>query len=276
MAVRRKARIGAGVAKGIGKTEAKLVRNMPGRWSPTAARYLAKTDVKALKGASKVIGSRRSSPFGSGRRRRGASLGTRAATKAARGAGKAALRAGKAEAKLARSAISSREPAGPRYLKYGLFALAGLVAGALLARSRSGGTSYMEPPSQTTSGSATTGRGKAWGSGTSGLQQPEGPNRTGSEREYSEPSAGPLVGEERRPQADIGTEEQQVTEQQVRTRLGEDPRTQNMPRVNVEVNAGVVELRGVAPSGEAKMAAGEIAASVEGVREVRNLLTVES
>ncbi len=272
MAVRRKARIGAGVAKGIGKTEAKLVRNMPGRWSPTAARYLAKTDVKALKEASKVIGSRRSPTFGSGRRRRGTKLGTRAA----KGAGKAALRAGKAEAKLARSAISSREPAGPRYLKYGLFTLAGLIAGALLARSRSGGDTYSEPVSQAAPGSTTTGRGETWGSGTSGSQQPEGPNRTGSEREYSEPSAGPLIGEERRPQADIGTQEQQETEQQIRTRLGEDPRTQDMPRVNVEVNAGVVELRGVAPSGQAKMAAGEIAASVEGVREVRNLLTVES
>jgi osmotically-inducible protein OsmY len=49
-----------------------------------------------------------------------------------------------------------------------------------------------------------------------------------------------------------------------------------MPHVNVEVNDGVAELRGVAPSEEAKQAAGEIAASVEGVSEVRNLISVGS
>jgi osmotically-inducible protein OsmY len=48
----------------------------------------------------------------------------------------------------------------------------------------------------------------------------------------------------------------------------------DMPRVNVEVNDGVAELRGTAPSEDAKTAAGEIASSVEGVREVRNLITV--
>jgi osmotically-inducible protein OsmY len=36
----------------------------------------------------------------------------------------------------------------------------------------------------------------------------------------------------------------------------------------------VAELRGVAPSEDAKLAAGEIAQAVEGVREVRNLITV--
>ena len=50
----------------------------------------------------------------------------------------------------------------------------------------------------------------------------------------------------------------------------------DMPRVNVEVNDGVAELRGPAPSEDAKLAAGEIAAQTPGVREVRNLLTVSS
>jgi osmotically-inducible protein OsmY len=36
----------------------------------------------------------------------------------------------------------------------------------------------------------------------------------------------------------------------------------------------VAELRGEAPSEEVKAAAGEIASSVEGVREVRNLIAV--
>jgi osmotically-inducible protein OsmY len=44
--------------------------------------------------------------------------------------------------------------------------------------------------------------------------------------------------------------------------------------VNVEVNDGVAELRGTASSEDAKTAAGEITSSVEGVREVRNLITV--
>ena len=47
-----------------------------------------------------------------------------------------------------------------------------------------------------------------------------------------------------------------------------------MPRVNVEVIDGIAELRGVAPSEDAKLAAGEIAQGVEGVREVRNLIQV--
>jgi osmotically-inducible protein OsmY len=47
-----------------------------------------------------------------------------------------------------------------------------------------------------------------------------------------------------------------------------------LPRVNVEVNDGVAELRGEAPSEEARAAAGEIAADIDGVHEVRNLLTV--
>jgi osmotically-inducible protein OsmY len=69
-------------------------------------------------------------------------------------------------------------------------------------------------------------------------------------------------------------EQQDELEQRIRTQIGEDPRTAEMPRVNVEVNDGIAELRGSAPSEDAKQAAGEIAQGVEGVREVRNLITV--
>jgi osmotically-inducible protein OsmY len=69
-------------------------------------------------------------------------------------------------------------------------------------------------------------------------------------------------------------ESQAEVEQRVRTRIGEDPRTAAMPRVNVEVIDGVAELRGPAPSQEVREAAGEIAADVEGVTEVRNLIVV--
>lgn len=186
----------------------------------------------------------------------GARASARVAPKVGRLAGKAAWRAGKAEARLAKRALSSREPASARVFKYGLFALAGFAIGALVARSRSeNGTS-----STGTSGTA--------------YQRPEDPNRTGAERGYSDPSSGPLIGEQHRGQVGDVPVQQEEVENRIRTRIGEDPRTSDIPRVNVEVNDGVAELRGVAPTEEAKQAAGEIAASTDGVREVRNLITV--
>jgi hypothetical protein len=221
----------------------------------------------------------------------GARVGARVAPKAGKAAGKTAWRLGKAEAKLARRAMSSREPAGVRFLKYGFFALVGLAVGALISRLRSNGgasdtsSSFTGTTGQHSpdAGSPAGQRGETWGTGTptgtagggAGThQRPEESNRTGAERSYSDPSSGPLIGEERRGSVEGVAEQQEEVEQRIRTRLGEDPRTTDMPRVNVEVNDGVAELRGEAPSEEAKAAAGEIASSIEGVREVRNLITV--
>src|SRR5215212_8361289 len=215
----------------------------------------------------------------------GAKLGARVAPKAGKVAGKAAWRMSKAQAKLARQAASSREPRGLRFLKYGFFALAGLAIGALISRSGRGGasSSFTGTTGQHSpdAGSPAGQRGETWGSGTptgtaggGTRQRPEGTNRTGAEREYSDPSSGPLIGEQHRGDIEGVPEQQEEVEQRIRTRLGEDPRTMDMPRVNVEVNDGVAELRGTAPSEDAKTAAGEIASSVEGVREVRNLITV--
>lgn len=204
-----------------------------------------------------MAGKRKAAKAGT---RAGARIGARVAPKAGKLAGKAAWRAGKAEAKLAKHAMSSREPAGARIFKYGLFALAGFVIGALVARSRSenGGSTF-------TDGGGTTG---------ATYQGPGDQNRTGAERGYSDPSSGPLIGESHRGQVgDVPVQHEEI-ENRIRTRIGEDERTRDIPRVNVEVNDGVAELRGVAPSEDAKQAAGEIAASIEGVREVRNLLTV--
>ena len=199
------------------------------------------------------------------------------ARRTARGAGKAALKGGT-------RVLRRRESAGSRYLKYGLSALTGFIVGALLARSgekevSSGGTDQ---------------RGETWGSGSplgpassatartvsdpaspAAHQRPEDPNRTGAEREYSDPSSGPLIGRRHRGRIGDIPEQQQEVEQRIRTRIGEDPRTINLPHLNVEVNDGVAELRGPAPSEAVKEAAGEIAAETEGVREVRNLLTVD-
>jgi len=195
----------------------------------------------------------------------GARVGARVAPKAGRAAGKTAWKLGKGQAKLTRRAVTSQEPTPLRFVKYGFFALVGLAVGALISRSgRNGGTP-----------------GETWGSGTSTGASPAGthqrtedPNRTGAERAYSDPSTGPLIGEQHSGQVGDVPVQQEEVEQQIRTRLGEDPRTMDMPRVNVEVNDGVAELRGVAPTEEAKAAAGEIASSIEGVREVRNLITV--
>jgi BON domain len=224
----------------------------------------------------------------------GAKAGSRVAPRAGKLAGKAALRAGKGQAKLARAAMSPKEPAGSRFLKYGFFALAGLAVGALLSRSKgetdssssfTGTTGQHTPDSASPAGQ----RGETWGSGTptgtaggatgavpsdpAAPQRPDDPNRTGAEREYSDPSAGPLIGEHHGSVAGVG-ESQPEAEQRIRTLIGEDPRTAAMPRVNVEVIDGVAELRGPAPSQEAREAAAEIAAGVEGVTEVRNLIVV--
>ena len=227
----------------------------------------------------------------------GAKLGKRVTPIAGRTAGKAALKVGKGQAKLARQAMSSREPRGGRLLKYGFFALLGLAVGAALARSRSGdsqggsssftGTTGHHSPD---AGSPAGQRGETWGSGTptgtaggaaaggasdpAAPQNAEDPNRTGAERGFSDPSSGPLIGEQHRGSVEGVGEQQEEVEQRIRTRIGEDPRTADLPSLNVEVNDGVAELRGPAPSEEAKQAAGEIAQETEGVREVRNMITV--
>ncbi len=237
--------------------------------------------------------------------RTGRKAGAKAAAKAARGAGKAAgkavLAGGKGQGKLARQALRSQEPSGSRFLRYGFFAVVGFVAGALVARfggkegaesSYTGGTGHHAPDP----GSPAGRRGETWGSGAplgaSGPaagpagrprpppppppphQRPEAPNRTGAERSYSDPSGGPLIGEQHRGSIGDIPEQQEEVEQRIRSRVGDDPRTLGMQRLNVEVNDGVAEIRGVAPSETAKEAVGEIAASTEGVREVRNLITV--
>jgi hypothetical protein len=160
--------------------------------------------------------------------------------KAGRAAGKIGWKLGKGQAKLVRQAASSREPRGLRFLKYGFFALAGLAIGALVSRSgRDGasssftGTTGQHSPD---AGSPAGQRGETWGSGTptgtagGGAQHPEDPNRTGAERGYSDPSSGPLIGEQHRGDIEGVPEQQEEVEQRIRTSLGEDPRTADMPR----------------------------------------------
>jgi hypothetical protein len=244
---------------------------------------VARSAGKAALGAGKVL-------------KGGAKSGTaRTATgKAVRGASKVALKGGKRVA-------SPGESAGSRLLKYGFFAIVGFAVGALVARSGAredassftGGTGHHTPDAGSPAGQ----RGETWGSGTplgtagdaagaasgtdigttpSQHQRPEDPNRTGAEREYSDPSSGPLVG--RRHRGNIGEvpEQQEEIENRIRTRVGEDPRTLDVPHLNVEVNEGVADIRGEVHSEEEKQAVEEIANEVEGVTEVRNLITVNT
>jgi hypothetical protein len=179
--------------------------------------------------------------------------------------------------------MSSKEPRGSRFLKYGLFALAGFAVGALVARSgredngtSPGATGHHHPDP----GSPAGRRGETWGSGTplggtgAGTAHTSTSDNAGAERGHSDPSSGPLIGEQHNPNAGDVPEQQEDIENRIRTRIGEDPRTRDLPRVNVEVNDGVVDLRGTAPTEDAKLAVGEIAAETEGVREVRNLIQV--
>jgi hypothetical protein len=214
--------------------------------------------------------------------RAGAKVGAKVAPRAGKTAGKLAWKAGKSEAKLIRRAMSAQQSRKSRYFKYAIFTLIGLAIGAAIARSRKdSGTSDESSSFTDTTGQHAPGpgspagqRGETWGSGTpTGTAGGGGPQGTGAERDYSDPSSGPLIGEHHGTVEGVG-EEQDDLEQRIRTNIGEDPRTEEMPRVNVEVNDGVAELRGVAPSEDAKLAAGEIAQAVEGVREVRNLITV--
>ena len=226
----------------------------------------------------------------------GAAVGAKAAKGAARGAGKMALKGGKAQARLAKQALGSQEPAGPRYLKYGFFALVGFAIGALVARSsnREDASTFTGATGQHTPdfGSPAGQRGETWGSGTptgaaggaagavsdptrpESLQRPEDPNRTGTGRDYSDPSSGPLVGRTHRGRIGDVPEQQEEVENRIRTRVGEDPRTADLPHLNVEVNDGVADIRGEVHSEEERQAVEEIASAVEGVTEVRNLLTV--
>lgn len=183
-------------------------------------------------------------------------VGAKSASKAGRGFGKVASKKGKREFRVAEKNLQSRG-GGRKLLKFSLLALAGLGIGALVARAIGGQDS-----------TSSNGGSTATGSGANGVE--------GASQGHSDPSSGPLIGEQRRGDIEGVTESWPEAEQRIKTRIGEDDRTSGMPRVNVEVNGGVAELRGAAPSEEAKEAAGEIAAEAEGVSEVRNLIEVES
>jgi hypothetical protein len=233
----------------------------------TRERAAGKATLGAAKGAGKAA-------LGAGKVLKGGAK-SRTARRTARGAGKATLKGGSRVLTPGRSIV-------PPYLKYGFFALIGFAVGALVARSGNredastftGATGRHTPDADSPAGQ----RGATWSSETptapASHQRSEDPNRTGAEREYSDPSTGPLIGRSHRDRTeDIPVQEEEV-ENRIRTRVGEDPRTLDVPHLNVEVNDGVADIRGEVHTEEEKQAVEEIASNTEGVTEVRNLLTV--
>lgn len=218
----------------------------------TRERVAGKATLGVARGAGKAA-------LGAGKVVKGGAksrIARRATGKAARGAGKVAFRGGK-------RAASPGMPAGSRFLRYAFFAIAGFAVGALVARSGNREDSS-----------------SSWGSGTdigttpSQHQRPGDPHRTGAERDYSDPSSGPLIGRTHRGRIGDIPEQQEEIENRIRTRVGEDPRTLDVPHLNVEVNEGVADIRGEVHTEDEKQAVEEIASNVEGVTEVRNLITV--
>ncbi|MGI8649037.1 MAG: BON domain-containing protein [Rubrobacter sp.] len=190
-----------------------------------------------------------------GKKLKGGKLASKAGAKVGRKlaphAGKTALKLGKAEMKLIRAAMRSREPRSSRYLKYGLFLTVGLALGALIKNVKKSEDSEFG----SSSGSSTASDGPPSGSSTA--------------------SDGPLIGGGGGfVSSTVIPEQQEDIEQTIRSALGQDDRTKDIPKPNVTVNAGVAELRGPVPSEASKSAAQEIASGIEGVREVRNLLVV--
>jgi hyperosmotically inducible protein len=61
----------------------------------------------------------------------------------------------------------------------------------------------------------------------------------------------------------------------VKTALASDAGAKTMTNINVDSNNGVVTLKGKVDSADMKKKAGEIAKKVEGVKSVKNQLTVE-
>jgi len=224
----------------------------------TRERAAGKATLAAARGAGKAA-------LGASKVLKGGAK-SRTARKTARGAGKATLKGGSRVLTPGRSIV-------PPYLKYGFFALIGFAVGALVARSGN------RQDASTFTGTTGTAGGSAPGmvsdpAAPASHQRSEDPNRTGAEREYSDPSAGPLIGRSHRDRTeDIPVQEEEV-ENRIRTRVGEDPRTLDLPHLNVEVNDGVADIRGEVHTEEEKQAVEEIASNTEGVTEVRNLLTV--
>src|SRR4051794_18347706 len=150
---RTKAKAAGEAARSVGKATGvagkALLKSGTAR---SATRGGRKAAGKAALGAGKVVGGAGKTLLKSGTARR-----------ATRGTGKIALKGGV-------RALTPKEPATTRFLKYGFFTLVGFVVGALVARmgekevssSFTGGTGAHPPDPGSPAGQ----RGETWGMGT--------------------------------------------------------------------------------------------------------------
>lgn len=192
----------------------------------------------------------------------GASGGSRLANKGATGgAARAAFGGGGRSGRLsghARRALAGGETAArprsgyPGY--YGPLVLGGLalcaaaVALVLMRRGRRGDTGPEDedaaPPAPPSA------------SGLAPAETPEPPEGPGTRADAPEPSPDGRI------------------EERVRARIGEDPRTRDLPPVSIGVEDGMAWIDGSAPSQEAKEALTEVVGAVDGVNIVVNRVVV--
>ena len=65
-------------------------------------------------------------------------------------------------------------------------------------------------------------------------------------------------------------------EERIRARVGEDPRTRDLPSPGIKVEDGMVWIEGRVPSSEAREALTEVVGDVEGVNIVVNRVLVDT
>lgn len=206
-------------------------------------------------------------------------LAAKAAPHALRGAGKAgkigawgAGKAVKAEGRMLKHALSSREPRSVRWTKYGALLLAGALVGIVIGRL--GARDAREEIQYRAEDLRDEARRRAEEARARAEEVRQEAQRKAEEAERADGSAGTGTTGATVGAAPVIPEEQEVVEQRIRTSLGEDPRTADVPHPNISVIGGVAELRGAVASEGTKDAVEEIARETEGVASVRNLIEV--
>lgn len=177
-------------------------------------------------------------------------------------AGKAAFGGGRSRAGLARRAFVPGKPGGRRYP---LYVLVGLTLGGaavvllLVRRARRGG-----PQSEDTAPSASP--------SASGPSNPE--DAAGQRAEGARASRAPVPDEASRSRRDASGEG--GMEDRIRARVGQDPRTKDLPPPSIKVEDGMVWIEGRVPTPEAREALTEVVGDIEGVNIVVNRVLVDT
>ena len=99
----------------------------------------------------------------------------------------------------------------------------------------------------------------------------------GAQKKATVDEVGRLAGRIGQDTADIGAPAAQKTvEDEIRTRLGEDPRTAELPKLNINVAEGTVFVRGSIPASADQEAIRAVISTVPGVEDIDLQLTTVS